>query len=290
VLGKAAGVVTINYAVTTSCGTAYATANVTVYGSAPLTNIVIHPDTVMCSNIQFQNFGAANGQPSGVTYTWTAINATVDAMSPNRQNALISFPEPGLAIVKLTTNVLASGCVMTDSFRATISETVAGDPEVKYYNSTLICTDNTADSYQWGYDDVTTLDSTAFVGENHQDFYLPAPDFTHRAYWVMSSHGGCLQKSYYNAPLSAGPAVVNTADIRLFPNPADSRINIEVTGSNKLSDVNVKIFDMLGKTVYDGTLVNGKGSVNVADLSAGVYNVLILQDGNKLGAKNFVKQ
>jgi uncharacterized protein YjdB len=290
VTGKAPGVATINYAVTTGCGTSYATANVTIYGSAPLANISIHPDTVMCSNIKFQNFGASNGQPAGVTYTWTANNATVDAISLNRQNALISFPDPGLAIVKLTTNVLASGCVMTDSFVATISETVAGDPEVKYYNSLLICTDNSADSYQWGYDDVSTLDSTAFVGENHQDFYLPVPDFTHRAYWVMSRHGGCLQKSYYNQPMSAGPVVINTADIRLFPNPADSRINIEVTGSNKLFDVNVKIFDMLGKTVYDGTLVNGKGSVNVADLSAGVYSVLILQDGSKLGTKNFVKQ
>lgn len=287
VTGVHAGTVTINYQVTTLCGTSWATINITVNGPAPIANIVIHPDSNICSNVMYQNFGTAHGQPAGVTYSWTAVNAVVNAISPDRQNAIISFPDAGVAIVKLTTNVLASGCTTTDSFIATIGTTVASDPEVKYYNSLLICTDNTADSYQWGYDDATTLDSTLLVHETHQDYYVPDPDFEHKLYWVMTQRGGCLQKSYYNAPLSSA-TIVKTNEIRMFPNPADSRINVEIGGVT--GDVNIKVFDMLGKSVYDGVLSNGKGTIVVANLASGVYSVLFLQDGNKLGVRNFVKQ
>ncbi|MES2703898.1 MAG: Ig-like domain-containing protein [Bacteroidota bacterium] len=289
VTGIIAGSTTITYTVNTICGTATATVTLTVHTLAPLARIVIHPDSMMCSNVLFQNFGAAGGQPSGITYTWSAVNAEVYAMSPDRQNALVSFHNPGVAIVKLTTNVLASGCTMTDSFVAAIGTSVAFNPEVKYYNSTLITTDNTADSYQWGYDDLVTLDSTIIVGQTHQDYYLPSPDFAHKNYWVMTVNNGCLQKSYYNMPLTA-PVITTSTDIRLFPNPADSRINIEVTGNIGSSDITVRVFDMLGKSVYEGALVNGKGSISVADLSSGIYSVMLMQDGAKLGARNFVKQ
>jgi uncharacterized protein YjdB len=287
VLGHAAGSVTINYQVTTICGTAWATANIVVHGLAPLANISIHPDSNICSNVMYQNFGTDHAQPAGVIYTWTAVNAVVNAIAADRQNTIISFPDPGVAIVKLTVNVLASGCTITDSFVANVSTTVAPYPEVKYYNSLLICTDNTADAYQWGYDDATTLDSTILVNQTHQDLYIPTPDFEHKYYWVMTTRGGCLQKSYYNVPLSSA-TIVKENEIRMFPNPADSRINIEVGGVT--GDINIKVFDMLGKNIFDGMLNDGKGTIGVADLAPGVYSVLFIQDGNKLGVRNFVKQ
>ena len=290
VSGIAAGIDTVMYSVTTVCGTDVAKFTVTVNALAPHTNIAIHPDTVMCSNTLFQNFSVDSSAPSGLSYTWSAENAQVFAVSANGQNALVSFPTPGTAVVRLTTDVVASGCSVVDSFVATIGASVSANPEVKYYGGELICTDNTSDSYTWGYDDVNTLDSTIIPGEIHQDYYLPVPDFSNKNYWVITRHGDCYQKSYYNIPTSAvGTYTMNDISIKLFPNPTSSSLNIEVKGLTNTNNVSVRVTDMLGKDVQNVSLDNAKGTIGVSDLASGLYTVTIVQDNVKIGSKIFVK-
>lgn len=283
------GTAVISYAVTATCGTDYATVTVNVFTTAPQPFITVHPDSVVCLNSMYVNFGAFSDTTAGTTYIWTATNADIYATAANGRNILVNFSYPGTAVIRLTTQITSTGCFAVDSFIVSVSNDSVRTPEVKYYANELICTDNTADSYQWGYDDVNTLDSTIIYGANQQAYYLPVPDFTNRRYWVIAEFGGCLQKVYFNAPTNV--ATVNTGDIgvTLFPNPADSRINIQVTGLGMNDEVTVKLMDMLGKEIELSTLVNGKGSINVANLSSGVYSVMFVNNGVRIASRTFVK-
>jgi uncharacterized protein YjdB len=287
--GIANGLDTIIYTVTTVCGIDTAVRYIQVFPHAPVTPITIHTDSMICSNVMYQNFGAASVDTNIYTYYWTAINASVYASSADKKNALVTFPNPGAAIVMLTTQAKFSGCVSTDSFTVAVGAAVAHNPEVKYYNSELICTDNTADSYQWGYDDFITLDSTIIKGAIHQYYYLPVPEFATKHYWVMTNHDGCVQKSYYNTPLLASWGASEGLDIRLFPNPTNSRINIVVEGLNNSDVVEVKLYDMTGRSIYTGLLDAGRATLNVAEYPSGMYSIVLTKDGAKIGAKIFVK-
>ena len=292
VTGVSADTVSIRYSVTSACGTAVASKVVTVNPFATPASFAIHPDATICSNTEFQNFGTGVPPPAGVEYRWHAENAHIHSVSLNGQNSLISFPDPGAAVITITADVSATGCSITDSFVMDVTNYFSYVPGVSYYLSELVCTDDSVSSYQWGYDDVITLDSTLIKGATRQEYYIPDLQLDARNYWVMTVHfNGCTQKSYYNQPASGvNHVAVNNAGIRIYPNPADSKINIEVSGSNNAGDIKAQLFDVVGKNVKGCSLVSGKGSMDVADLAPGVYSVMLSQNGMRIGASTFVKR
>ena len=294
VKGITPGTATISYSVTNICGTVRSTIIVTVDPFASNDTIYTHPSPYMCANTQFQNFGVGTPIYAGIRYTWSTINADLVSESPGNLNTLISFPNPGTAYVILNVDVLNTGCHNTDTFTAHVNTTESRFDTVSYYSSQLVCSDNTADNYQWGYDDAVLLDSNLIIGATFQDYYISSPDFTTRCYWVITTHNGCWQKSYYNAPQKGAITSVKqlSADvsIQLYPNPADSRINIEVKNPGSSDDITAQVFDMLGKNVGSSSLVAGKGSIDVSALASGVYSVMLVQNGIRLGAATFVRK
>ena len=290
VTGISGGRVIISYTVTNSCGSIFVIDSITVNEAFAFGKIVTFPDTPMCSNTLFQNFGALDAAPSGIYYHWSASNAQIFDTSMNGQYALVSFHNPGLAVVRLYAEILSSGCAISDSFVTTIGAGVSLNPHVQYYLSEFICTDNTADAYQWGYDDITTLDSTIVHGQNSQDYYNPSPDTLGKNYWVITTKNGCSQKSYYtfNTVTSVG-AVNQKYDVLVFPNPAESKVNIEVGGVGWSDEVAVKVTDMLGKDIAETAVLQGRASLDVSALPSGVYSVVITRNGLRIASKMFVK-
>ena len=211
-------------------------------------------------------------------------------MSTTRQYCLVSFTNTGTAIIKLSCGQSSTGCVSWDSLMYRISGNESPNPQVVYYQPEFICKDNTADNYQWGYDDVTTLDSTLLYGMVNQNYYNQFPDFKKYNYWVLTYHDGCLQKSYYNTPTGINiQGNENTTDIIVYPNPAGSEINMEIRGVDKSGLVDVRLYDIMGKERLSGTLNNGVGKLTLSALPSDVYMLLFSRDGIKIGAKIFIK-
>ena len=286
------GITTISYTYTNSCGSYTASEVVTVDATFIFGRIVTFPDTPMCSKTLYQNFGAMLPAPAGIVYNWSVTPGdSLVAVGALGQYAIVSFNTPGRAVVTLSAEIINSGCVIADSFVTTIGSSVAADPGVQYYLNEFACTDNTPDSYQWGYDDIITLDSTILVGEISQTYYNPHPDTLSKNYWVITTKNGCSQKSYYTFSTTTGLANVNTnaTEVLLFPNPADSKVNIVVKGLNGSGTTEVKLLDMFGKEIETTNLVNGRGVFDVSELPAAVYSVLIFDNNTKIGSKIFVK-
>ncbi len=292
VYGANSGTATISYTYTNSCGSATATTLVTVNATFGFAHIVTGPDTPMCSQTFNQNFGALLPEPSGIVYNWSVSSGdSVVAVGANGQYAIINFNNSGRAVVTLSAEVISSGCYIADSVVYNVSSSVSSNPGVQYYVSQFVCTDNTEDTYQWGYDDIITMDSSAITGETSQTYYNPHPDTLNKNYWVITTKNGCLQKSYYHFNLTSSITNVNEnkIDINLFPNPADEKVNIEVKGLKVSDVVELKMIDIYGKDIQAGKLVNGKGSMQISELPSGLYSVLIFNNGVKIGSKVFVK-
>jgi len=290
VTGIIGGTAIISYTYTNSCGSYSSTQLVTVNEAFGFGHIVVFPDTPLCANSLFRNFGVESPAPSGIVYSWSATNAQIYDTSSSGQYAIVSFHNPGTAVIYMSSVILSSGCAITDSFVTTIGTDTAVNTRVQYYLSEFVCTDNTADNYQWGYDYINTKDSTILHGETSQAYFNPDPDTLSKNYWVMSNKGGCWQKTYYRYNTVSAVSNVNTQfEVNLFPNPADERVNIEVSGAAWADVIDVKVMDAVGRDIQAITLKGGKGSFVVSELPSGVYSVLITRDGMRIATKMFVK-
>jgi plastocyanin len=77
-------------------------------------------------------------------------------------------------------------------------------------------------------------------------------------------------------------------NIRIYPNPASSKINFDMNNNEQL---NVKIYNLLGKEVLNSSIDETNNSISVATLSKGMYIAKITTtDGKSFFTRKFVKE
>jgi hypothetical protein len=242
----------------------------------------------VCIGTLYQNFSVNNPSDSTL-YQWGAINAKVWAQSNNGQNALINFPNAGNAQIMLTASFLGSPCLSSDSLSVDINNTGNSYPSLFYFLYHFVCLPNNLDAYQWGYDDVATLEATTLIGEINQDYLEPNPDYEHKYYWVNTSYDGCIQKTYFKLPLNMDTLKeVNDALVQIYPNPASDSLHITIHTTTS-SELKIVIINALGEKMITLNTANRKEVVNVASYTPGLYFVIVYKSGEKLAAARFVK-
>ena len=274
---------TVNGTVCTNLQTV--TVSVNPAPAAPV--IGTHPGATLCGNSTYVNFGADVPAPAGQSYSWTASNATIMSSGNDKQYVVVTFNTPGTAVVTLTTRVGNTTCATSSSYSVTVSQGTAVSPEVIYFQGQFICKLTDVTAYQWGYDNANTLDSAIFAGETNQNYVNTNPDWANYRYWVMTTHGDCKQKTYYNKP--TGVANVNVeAGMNVYPNPATNVVNVEISDL-VTGNINIEVTNMLGQKLTTVAAVNNKAQISVANLPAGVYLVDCISDGVKIAAARFIK-
>lgn len=108
--------------------------------------------------------------------------------------------------------------------------------------------------------------------------------------------GGCDTEPYKWPVDETG--IVNTplvlTNVNIYPNPVTSTTTVEFDLKNN-ADVNLRVFDMMGRVVYTqsyGKLNSGvqDKQLNLSNLTTGVYSVTISVDGKLQGSKQIVKK
>lgn len=74
----------------------------------------------------------------------------------------------------------------------------------------------------------------------------------------------------------------------IYPNPTTDYLNIEMIG-NQVGSCMVSVFDVRGRLIVKETMMANSKRLNVANLEAGVY-VVVVNTGNSVVRKQFVKQ
>ena len=263
--------------------------NVSVNPRPTFPAITTRPNTTnLCTGTMFVNFGTNVTPPSGVNYTWTASNAEVWATGNTRQYCLVNFTKPGTSYVYLLATLTGYNCPAKDSFGIIVNNSVSDTPRVIYFNGDFVCTSNVEESYQWGYDDHNTLDSTELRYETNQNYTNITPDFNGKYYWVITTKGGCMQKSYYKVPTGVNTITGNMGEVKIYPNPASQYLNVEILNTSGGS-FSLEVTNMMGQSV-SSTKMNGyQGTVDVADLASGIYFIDCYRDGVKFATQKFVK-
>jgi hypothetical protein len=281
--------VTVVYAFTsTANGCSFNQNVVLTVNPLPVTPVITtNSPSAVCANTLYQNFGTT-APPAGTAYHWSAVNATIWAASPNGQNALVSFPATGAAQVMLTTSIYSLPCTVSTNYAVNVGTQVSTIPTVRYFEYHFVCTPNNEGSYQWGYDNVTMLDSTILPGEVNQDYLNASPDFANKYYWVMTSNGGCNQKTYFRIPTAIEEVNATATTIAVYPNPTTDVVNVTINSATN-GTMQVTILNMAGQEIVSVPANDNKASINVANLASGVYMVCCYRDGVKVGTSRFIK-
>jgi hypothetical protein len=233
--------------------------------------ITTHSPSWMCKNTMFQNFGTSSVPDTNITYEWSATNASVWAQGNNHQYSIVNFTSPGLATVYLSSSVAGHSCSTRDSFTVYVDPATNEMPSIEYYDGNFMATNGMA-TYQWGYDDANTLDSTMLTGETSSSYGNTSPDFANKYYWVITEHLTCMQKTYYNVP--AGVANVNSGikEVNVYPNPTSGSCTVNIASSYTEPAV-ITVTDMVGKTVLtQKAITNDKTRLHING-AAGIYLV-----------------
>jgi hypothetical protein len=262
--------------------------NVLVVPVPPVTGIATSCPATVCAGTLFQNFGAGIAPPAGTTYSWSAVNAAINAVGSNQQYCLVSFPAAGAASVTLHIGGAGAACVSSSTYNVTVGAAGAAAANVLYYNYQFIYQDNTQDSYQWGYDNAATLDSVLIPGATFQSYPVSSPDFVNRYYWVITKKSGCMKKSYYNMPLAVTNLQSGNAPLmNVYPNPANDVVNIELGTTSGVAEVTLT--NMMGQVMKTQTYSGNNIQLAINDLPAGCYLISCVQNGLKVATSRFIK-
>lgn len=82
--------------------------------------------------------------------------------------------------------------------------------------------------------------------------------------------------------------VSNQFKFSVYPNPATNVLNVAV--ENLDGKASVSVFDIVGNEVMKSNLVNGKNSLNIENLTAGIYFYTIRKDNSIIETKKIVIQ
>lgn len=287
VTGVSPGVDTIYYAVTNSCGTATTAMIISIYDTPATPVITTQSPAAVCTGTMYQNFGTSIPPATYTVYHWTAVNATVWAQGLNSQYALINFDVTGTAFVTLHSTIPATGCTSQSTVVINVNNTTAHTDYVSYFSNHFVATPNNRNSYQWGYDDRSSLDSTLLFGEINQDYVNANPDFANKYYWVITNPGACQQKTYYAAPTAADD-VMDAQVINLYPNPAQHTVNVEMTNMNQ-GNITLEVINLMGQTMMTIAATHNKIAIDIAKLPAGAYIVAAYLDGIRINSTRFIK-
>ncbi len=264
--------------------------NVTVNPPAPVApHIATTSPSWLCANSLYENFGAATLPPAGVSYYWSASGADIWARGNTKQYCLINFTSPGNTMIYLNASYPGSNCISKDSFEVIVGDTYTEPIAVTYAHDTFTATAGMY-SYEWGYDDINSLDSTIIPGATGSTYVAAALDFSRNYYWVITEHLWCRQKTYYTVP--TGVANVNELGIHtveLYPNPNTGvfKLNVE---SDYNEPAQVTVTNVVGAKVKELTTnTNEVTDVSLNDAD-GIYFVNITTAHGRYSGKIVVSK
>jgi len=216
----------------------------------------------------------------GGTYTMVASGATTYTYSSG--SAVVS---PTATSTYSVTGTNAFGCVSSNT--ATTTVTVNTSPSVSALSSSsLICVggsaaltaSTTATSYTWNTGATTMSISVS-----------PTVTTTYTVNVTGSTSCSSSAVVTVNVSTCTGIDELVANAVTVYPNPNNGIINITLsTGLSKNSTL--EIYDAIGKLIITETLSSESNTLNISNLSNGIYSFRVLNNNNMVKFGKLVKQ
>jgi hypothetical protein len=144
-----------------------------------------------------------------------------------------------------------------------------------------------ADSVHWTVTFLAGSGTNASYGNVNTIFLQSTPDSAFQAEVCMTAYNPSGPNSvcytFYIQCIGSGIHDAALASIRIYPNPSSDKINIDLPNLDQAvtSDIDaIELYDMVGQKLKT-TPTDGHVSIQVGDLSSGLYLIAILDKGGK---------
>ncbi|MFY9241409.1 MAG: T9SS type A sorting domain-containing protein [Polaribacter sp.] len=110
---------------------------------------------------------------------------------------------------------------------------------------------------------------------------------------MIWAHGSSTSYAYHGGNRGATVAGVlstleaNRLDFEMYPNPASESLTIQLPSGS--SNATVQFYDQIGKLALTRSVTSSSNTINVNNLSTGIYILKVLSD-DKIGTQKFIKQ
>ncbi|MFK5889770.1 MAG: T9SS type A sorting domain-containing protein [Flavobacteriaceae bacterium] len=212
--------------------------------------------------------------------------------------------------VAITSDIPASGYALNHKYTITVTQTATGATEhgfqitaemtntSKIGDFSLLETVNTKIQNLSG-NIAKHVTNTAPGGDvKTWSFYWTAPAFDVGAitFYVASIAGNKVggghttqDTEFATATLTIDNVLgINDAELlnfSMYPNPSDSKVTLQLPSG--INNAQVQVFNYLGKTLIQRNLTSTNNSLNVSNLTSGIYFVRIQSD-TKVGTKKLI--
>ena len=240
-------------------------------GGEILKNTISQPTTSNFSTtLNYLTMTFNNTSINGQNYSWNFG----DGDTSNLENPTHIY-EQGNYLVCLTSSNCSSMSEFCDSITVDSCLSV-NEPSASFsYDSGSIFTFNNSStdaiSYIWDFGDGNISSE-----EN------PSNDFDIGSYFVcLTASNSCMVTSQIcdSITISEPNSIMETKNIiKIYPNPANDVIKI--LGIE--NDFNIKIFNSLGKLVFEDNEINKENNIDISSLTKGTYNLKVIDKKQRI--------
>ena len=135
------------------------------------------------------------------------------------------------------------------------------------------------------------IDSSSFDIKNGSRSTVLLDDLNNDGFMDLFTGNMCGGLLYYkgiDSNVSLSEPQLGRFKFKIFPNPTENILNIDLLDMNKIVRYDYQIVDVLGNIVAEKTLQDCKESINIQNLEKGVYFICI-KIANSTASKRFIK-
>jgi hypothetical protein len=229
-------------------------------------------DTSFCSSQSATLY--VNG--SGSDFIWTPISGITDS-TLSGDSITVS---PTVTTTYTVTGINTNNCASSGTDVVTVIPS-PGTPTFTQEGDTLIS--SSVNDNQWYRNDTLLKDDTSqyLITHTPGEYYVV----------VTNEVNGCSTSSD-SMQIRTGIDQVSVIgnQVSIYPNPFNNNVGIKInTSAGDISDWNLQVIDMLGRTIYNKLSLNYDNEIDLSNLSNGVYFLTVI---NQTGQATFpvVKQ
>lgn len=209
------------------------------------------------------------------SYTWTLPNGWTGASTTNSIDAIAG--NIGGTISVSANN--ACGASAEEMLTVTVR---AADITVTQVNDSTLIANASGASYQW----INCNNNEAIAGATNQSFQASI----NGSYAVIVTENGCFDTSIcYNITITGvGIGKNNTPNFTMiYPNPSNGQFHITVDQGYFNSSYTIKIYNLIGKEIYQTIAYSTDFAIDLSKQAKGVY-ILSLQNGQQVFKKKII--
>lgn len=196
----------------------------------------------------------------GISYLWMPVNSTSNPITVS----------PTITTIYIVTGTNASGCTASATTTITVQNPIASFTSTPSLPSVAFTNTSTgATTYSWDFGDLSNSSQS-----NPSHTYLV--NGVYNVCLIAYSSAGCSDTTCTTVSINTGMNELdNNTSLNLYPNPAFDNLQVELIGMD--GQVVLNVVSLSGAVVISQEVntADGKIQLNVSELSAGFYTLVI---------------